>query len=80
VTESGAQPGSVLMGDLVCPRCGTGGGVARFYGPCEACRFELRAKFPGDAGDAGGPRAAASGREGYEPKPNVTPNFVATKD
>ena len=77
MTESGAQPGAVLMGDLVCPRCGTGGGVARFYGPCEACRFELRAKFPGDAG---GPRAAASGREGYEPKPNVTPNFVATKD
>jgi hypothetical protein len=61
-------------GDLVCPRCGAGDGTARFYGPCEACRSELRVKFAG-AGD--GP---ASTREAYEPKSNVTPNFVATKE
>jgi hypothetical protein len=57
---------------LSCPRCG-GDGPSRFYGPCEACRGQLRAKF---AGQAGGPAV----REAYEPKANVTPNFVATKD
>jgi len=59
---------------LACPRCGAGDGIARFYGPCEACRSELRAKF------AGAGAVPASTREAYEPKPNVTPNFVATKD
>ena len=59
---------------LACPRCGVGDGQARFYGPCEACRDELRAKFAGQA-----PSTAAE-REAYEPKANVTPNFVATKD
>ena len=59
---------------LSCPRCGAGDGEARFYGPCEACRGELRAKFAGQA------PAAATEREAYEPKANVTPNFVATKD
>jgi hypothetical protein len=63
-----------VVGDLVCPRCGAGDGAARFYGPCESCRTELRAKFPGDQA-----RGSAD-REAYEPKPNVTPNFVATKD
>jgi len=54
-----------------CPRCGE---IVqeRFYGPCLRCRDELRASFT---------------REGrvielvaYEPKMNVTPNAVATKD
>ncbi len=61
-------------GELICPRCGTGDGAGRFYGPCEACRTELRVKFAGRAVEV------AAGREAYEPKPNVTPNFVATKD
>jgi hypothetical protein len=56
---------------LVCPRCGRDV-EERYYGPCAACRDELRASFQ---------------REGrivevaeYEPKVNVTPNAVALKD
>jgi hypothetical protein len=59
---------------FACPRCGAGVGDARFYGPCEACRDELRANFAGR-----GPGAATE-RAAYQPKANVTPNFVATKD
>lgn len=64
---------AVAMDDLEfsCPRCRLAV-VARFYGPCANCRGELRATL---------------GREGrivdvgvYEPKMNVTPNQVATKD
>jgi hypothetical protein len=53
-----------------CPRCGTAAS-ARFYGPCETCRAALRT-IGGEARDV----AVAS----YEPKANVTPNQVATKD
>ncbi len=56
---------------LTCPRCGHDVDE-RYYGPCTGCRDELRAAFQ---------------REGrvvelaeYEPKMNVTPNAVATKD
>jgi hypothetical protein len=56
---------------LTCPRCGHDVDE-RYYGPCTSCREELRAVFQ---------------REGrvveiaeYEPKVNVTPNAVATKD
>lgn len=56
---------------VTCPRCG-GEADARFYGPCESCRLELRAKFLNE------------GREvevaEYVPKMNVTPNAVALKD
>jgi hypothetical protein len=62
------------IGELVCPRCGSGDGTARFYGPCEACRDQLRLKFAGQEAHA------PVEREAYEPKANVTPNFVATKD
>jgi hypothetical protein len=62
------------LGDLICPRCGAADGSARFYGPCDGCRSELRAKFPGENGQV------SAEREAYEPKANVTPNFVATKD
>ncbi len=54
-----------------CPRCQRGA-VARFYGPCEECRTELRAKFLGEQRDV----AVAE----YVPKMNVTPNAVALKD
>ncbi len=54
-----------------CPRC-SNPVDERFYGPCEACRVALRAKF------------LSEGREvivaEYEPKMNVTPNAVALKD
>ena len=54
-----------------CPRCGTTV-EEDLYGPCRSCRTELRAAFAGDARDV----TTAD----YEPKMNVTPNAVATKD
>ena len=62
-----------LSDDLsfVCPRCATAA-RARLYGPCPACRAQLRADLAGEAHVV----AAAE----YEPKMNVTPNAVATKD
>ena len=54
-----------------CPRCEVTV-VERFYGPCETCRLELRAQ---QAGEQHALESAA-----YEPKMNVTPNAVATKD
>jgi len=54
-----------------CPRCGQAA-QARFYGPCDGCREQLRADQGSDAKDV---EVAA-----YEPKMNVTPNAVATKD
>ena len=57
--------------ELSCPRCGA---VAheRFYGPCTACRTALRAEL--------GTEARAVEAAAYEPKMNVTPNAIATKD
>ncbi len=57
--------------EVTCPRCGTEV-VARFYGPCPACRDELRATL----GSVGHLAEAVD----YEPKMNVTPNAVALKD
>jgi hypothetical protein len=55
-----------------CPRCASSA-AARFYGPCPACRDELRAT----QGTAGRDDIVA---EAYEPKMNVTPNAVALKE
>ena len=57
--------------ELECPRCKQGV-TERFYGPCAACRAELGATL----GNA--PRNAV-GTE-YEPKMNVVPNAIASKD
>jgi hypothetical protein len=57
--------------DFTCPRCDAAVAEA-FYGPCESCRGELVAAMGGDGRDV---EAAA-----YEPKMNVVPNQVATKD
>ena len=54
-----------------CPRC-AGTVTERLYGPCLACRDDLRATQGLGARDI---TAAA-----YEPKMNVTPNAVAVKD
>lgn len=54
-----------------CPRCGSSVTEA-WYGPCGDCRALLRATLGGAARDV----AAVE----YEPKMNVTPNAVATKD
>jgi hypothetical protein len=57
--------------DFSCPRCQRP--VAEdLYGPCEACRGDLRAKYQ----LAGRVVELAE----YEPKMNVTPNAVALKD
>lgn len=56
---------------FACPRCGATVGE-RFYGPCQSCRSDLRAKYLGEG------RIVEVAE--YEPKMNVTPNAVATKD
>lgn len=57
--------------DVSCPRCGAEV-RQRFAGPCEACRELLRASQGGEQRDVA--------TTAYEPKMNVTPNAVATKD
>lgn len=65
--------GAVASADMefACPRCHDEVDD-EFYGPCEACRTQLRDAF------------RAQGRvvelAEYEPKMNVTPNAVALKD
>jgi len=56
---------------FTCPRCGTDV-TEQFYGPCQSCRTELRAKYLGEG------RVVDVAE--YEPKMNVTPNAVALKD
>jgi DnaJ-class molecular chaperone len=56
---------------VTCPRC-RGTGDERFYGPCARCRDDLRATLGGVAKDV---EVAA-----YEPKMNVVPNQIATKE
>lgn len=56
---------------FACPRCGTEATEA-WFGPCTTCRQDLHAVYAGLARDVS---TAA-----YEPKMNVTPNAVATKD
>lgn len=57
--------------DFTCPRCQSPVS-ARYYGPCDTCRADLVATLGGERRDV---EVAA-----YEPKMNVTPNAVATKD
>jgi len=59
------------LSTFVCPRCQRTV-EARFYGPCESCRGELRATLGGEAREV----EVAE----YVPKMNVTPNAVALKD
>ncbi|MEY2553132.1 MAG: hypothetical protein QOC57_992 [Ilumatobacteraceae bacterium] len=59
------------LASFTCPRC-RGAVSQRFYGPCESCRGELRAKYLGEG------RIVEVAE--YEPKMNVTPNAVALKD
>ncbi|MHB1929916.1 MAG: hypothetical protein ACYDEN_13125 [Acidimicrobiales bacterium] len=56
---------------MTCPRCRREA-EERFYGPCTACREELRAT------QGGGERAIEAER--FEPPMHVTPNAVATKE
>lgn len=59
--------------EFACPRCARPA-RQRFYGPCESCRDELGATLGHE------PTAAQAPRAEFEPKMNVVPNFVATKD
>ncbi len=56
---------------LPCPRCGQVIDSA-YYGPCPECRAALRVMFAGTKREI----EVAD----YEPKMNVTPNAVATKE
>ncbi len=64
------SPDGVLT--FTCPRCQRDVAEA-FYGPCNACRDALR----GSQGRAPGDDHT---EVAYEPKMNVTPNAVATKE
>jgi hypothetical protein len=57
--------------EIDCPRCGSSVSQ-RFYGPCPSCVGQLRASQRSDGGDY----TAAE----YEPKMNVVPNQIASKD
>ncbi len=57
--------------NLTCPRCQQPV-IERFYGPCDSCRAELRATMTNEASDAATPE--------YEPKMNVVPNAIASKE
>jgi len=57
--------------ELSCPRCQQTV-VERFYGPCDRCRAELRATITNEASAAEAPE--------YEPKMNVVPNAIASKE
>ena len=59
------------MTSISCPRCGASSEV-RFYGPCDGCRDELRARLGNEA------RVVAA--TDFEPSMHVTPNAVALKD
>lgn len=56
---------------FACPRCEADVDEA-WYGPCTACRTDLRARIAGEAKELA--------QADYVPKMNVTPNAVATKD
>ena len=57
--------------EITCPRC-QAAVTQRLYGPCEACRSELRSTLSKEQSELG----AAE----YEPKMNVTPNAIASKE
>ena len=54
-----------------CPRCAQPSD-ARFYGPCDTCRDQLRATMLNEKREV---EVAA-----FEPKMNVVPNQIATKE
>lgn len=56
---------------FTCPRCQQSADD-RFYGPCTACRGELRSTLGGEG--------RAVEREAFVPTMHVTPNAVALKD
>ena len=57
--------------EFSCPRCAREVQEA-LYGPCSSCRTTLRALISAEAREAA--------QADYEPKMNVTPNAVASKE
>jgi hypothetical protein len=57
--------------DFECPRCHEAASEV-FYGPCTSCRDALRGAMGNEQREAE--------LTAYEPKMNVVPNQVATKD
>jgi RecJ-like exonuclease len=62
---------SLELFEITCPRCNSAAQV-RFYGPCDECRGQLAA-----SGNEAGREIA---EVAYEPKMNVVPNQIATKE
>ncbi len=69
--EDSSDAGDAQQLEFTCPRCRLEVSE-EFYGPCTSCRTTLRVQVGADARDV---ESAA-----YEPKMNVTPNAVATKE
>lgn len=69
--KGGAVTEATEATDIRCPRCHQPA-AARFYGPCDACRTELRATMGGEGRHV---EVAA-----FEPRANVVPNHVATRE
>jgi hypothetical protein len=65
------EPLDLTPAEQPCLRCHRNVAM-RFAGMCPTCRDELRAKYDLEARDVAVPE--------YEPKRNVTPNSVATRD
>lgn len=57
--------------EFTCPRCRLQV-TEEYYGPCQSCRTTLRATVGGVGRDVE--------EVAYEPKMNVTPNAVASKE
>lgn len=56
---------------FACPRC-EAVASARYYGPCDDCRAQLRRTLGNEAREVE--------REAFVPSMHVTPNAVATKE
>lgn len=65
---------------FTCPRCNTEV-TERFWGPCAACRQQLKATLGAGRPAAGTDRDSDTFEAAkFEPAMHVTPNHVATKD
>ena len=69
-TLSASDPAPETV-SFTCPRCGEAA-EARFFGPCPTCSAALQAKYQQSSQEVEAPE--------YEPKMNVTPNAIATKE
>ncbi len=73
VTDPGSGDVETAVGNIefTCPRCDLAV-IEEFYGPCSTCREAMRTMHSADQEEVSA--------EAFEPKMNVTPNAVASKD